>query len=67
MPAPKELIKMIFCKCKKGCGATCSCRKVGLFCNAKCGTCFGDNCQNCPPITDQEEEVDSDDSSCDDV
>lgn len=65
-PAPEELLKMIFCNCKTGCGAACSCRKVGLFCNATCGTCSGDNCQNCLPITDQEEEeVDSDDSSDD--
>lgn len=53
---------MIFCNCKKGCGTTCSCRKVGLYCNTACGICSGDNCQNCPPITDQEE-VENDSSS----
>lgn len=63
-PAPQELLKMIFCNCKKGCGATCGCRRVGLFCNVTCGTCGGDNCQNSPPIIDPEE--DFDDSRSDD-
>lgn len=62
-PAPQELLKMIFCNCKKGCGVSCSCRKVGLFCNSTCGECSGQNCQNSGPITDQdeEEEIESDD------
>lgn len=55
-PAPQELLQMIFCNCKKGCGASCSCRKVGLFCNSTCGDCAGQNCQNCAPIIDFEEE-----------
>lgn len=55
-PAPQELLKMIFCNCKSGCGAACGCRRVGLLCNATCGTCSGDNCQNSPPIIDEEEE-----------
>lgn len=54
-PAPEELLKMIFCNCKKACGAACSCRKVGLFCNATCGTCSGDNCENSPPMEEEEE------------
>lgn len=62
MPARQKLLKMIFCNCKKGCGCTCPCRKVGLFCNSVCGTCSGDNCQNSAPIIDQDEEesIDSD-------
>lgn len=59
-PAPQELLKMIFCNCKKGCGASCGCRKVGLFCNSTCGTCSGDNCQNSPPIQPEDVECDSD-------
>lgn len=47
---------MIFCNCKKGCGATCGCRKIGLFCNSTCATCSGDNCLNCAPIVDQDED-----------
>lgn len=64
--APDELLKMIFCNCKTGCGGACSCRKLGLFCNTTCGTCSGDNCQNCPPIVDQGDDVDSDDNLDDD-
>lgn len=62
-PAPEELLVVIFCNCKKECGATCSCRKHGLFCNTACGHCCGDNCQNSPPIDDPEEEVEEDMSS----
>jgi hypothetical protein len=29
-PVPEILLKCISCKCKKGCGAACGCRKVGL-------------------------------------
>jgi hypothetical protein len=29
---------------------------MGLFCNATCGTCSGDDCLNSPLIEDQEEE-----------
>lgn len=52
-PAPEELLKMIFCSCKKGCGASCGCRRVGLFCNLTCGSCSGDNCQNSPPTNEE--------------
>lgn len=62
-PAPQELLKMIFCNCKSGCGAACTCRKVGLFCNATCGTCSGGNCQNCAPIVDEEEEEEMQDNA----
>lgn len=60
-PAPEELLKMIFCNCKKGCGSACGCRKVGLFCNSTCRTCSGDNCLNSAPIMDQEEDEDEED------
>lgn len=52
---------MIFCNCKKGCGATCGCRKIGLFCNSTCATCSGDNCLNCAPIVDQDEDEEEND------
>lgn len=29
-PAPEELLNSIFCNCKKGCGSSCGCRKLGL-------------------------------------
>lgn len=53
---------MIFCNCKKGCGSTCGCRKVGLFCNQTCKTCSGDNCENSAPTMDQEENEDEDEN-----
>lgn len=62
-PAPQELLKMIFCNCKKGCGSACGCRKVGLFCNSTCKSCSGDNCQNCAPTLDQDEDEEDDDCS----
>lgn len=64
-PAPEELLKMIFCNCKKGCGSACGCRRLGLFCNATCGTCSGDNCQNCPAI-DEEVELEHDENDVSD-
>lgn len=45
-PAPDELLNTIFCNCKKGCGAQCGCRKVGLPCSKVCGQCHGQACLN---------------------
>lgn len=58
LPAPEELLRMIFCNCKKGCGALCGCRKVGLFCNSTCSGCSGENCNNSAPILEEDEEED---------
>lgn len=60
LPAPEELLKMIFCHCKKGCGASCGCRKVGLYCNATCSGCSGEDCSNSTPIVEDDEEDDHD-------
>ncbi|KYN14901.1 hypothetical protein ALC57_12893 [Trachymyrmex cornetzi] len=60
-PAPDDLLQMIFCNCKIGCGGTCGCRRVGLFCNPTCETCFGDTCNNRPPIADDNSDRSSDD------
>lgn len=49
-PAPEVLLKCISCKCKKGCGTTCSCRKAGLKCSIICATCTGISCNNIPEI-----------------
>lgn len=65
LPAPDELLKMIFCNCKKGCGSSCGCRRLGLYCNATCGTCSGDNCQNCSINTYEEEEEFDEINECD--
>jgi hypothetical protein len=39
-PAPRFLLRMISCKCKKGC------RKAGLTCSVLCRFCSGKLCQN---------------------
>lgn len=55
-----------FCNCRSECVAACSCRNSGMFCNATCGTCNGDNYPNCPLIMDEkeeEEELESGDES----
>ena len=54
-PAPQNLLKIIFCKCKSGCGGNCGCRKTGLFCTEACFYCNTEqNCTNCAPILLQE-------------
>jgi hypothetical protein len=43
-PAPEELLYRISCNCKKGCGSSCGCRKLGLPCSLVCGQCNGQAC-----------------------
>ena len=60
-PAPEALLKFISCKCKKGSGAACSCRKAGLKCSIICSFCNGDSCDNVPQIlADSENEENKD-------
>lgn len=59
-PAPDALIKMIFCTCKTGCGASCGCRKSGLHCTVACLECNGNSCTN-PSPTIHINEIDDDD------
>ncbi|KAE9528592.1 hypothetical protein AGLY_012167 [Aphis glycines] len=59
LPAPDCLLNMIFCKCVKGCGALCSCRKLGLDCSAVCANCHGQSCYNSPPLESTVEENDN--------
>lgn len=67
-PAPEELLKIIFCSCKRRCGSACDCRRVGLFCNSACITCSGDNCNNSAPIMDNKEnEFEAEDKNDDEV
>lgn len=67
-PAPDELLKMIFCQCKKGCGALCGCRKVGLYCNSTCSGCSGEDCNNSPPVIEEDEDdIDHDEDEIDDI
>lgn len=59
-PAPQTLLKMMACKCKKGCLASCTCRKAGLKCSILCSFCHGRNCNNAIPIVLDEEDEDED-------
>ncbi|GBL66152.1 hypothetical protein AVEN_141576-1 [Araneus ventricosus] len=58
-PAPETLLKLISCKCKKGCQKACGCRKAGLKCSVICTNCSGtcDNSQVPSHDSDEEEET----------
>ena len=61
-PAPESLLKLISCKCKKGCQKACGCRKAGLKCSIICTNCTGgtcDNSQNPSHDSDEEEETET--------
>lgn len=54
-PAPENLLKMIFCSCKTGCGPACGCRKSGLHCSPACSQCKGNSCLNATPVISMNE------------
>lgn len=58
-PAPDFLLNTIFCKCVKGCGALCNCRKLGLDCSAVCASCHGQSCYDLPLLESTTEEYDN--------
>lgn len=60
-PAPETLLKLISCKCKKGCERACGCRKAGLKCSVICTNCSGtcDNSQVPSQDSDEEEETET--------
>ncbi|GBP01414.1 hypothetical protein EVAR_100258_1 [Eumeta japonica] len=60
-PAPPELLKLIFCKCKGNCGAMCGCRKAGMKCSAVCFHCSGETCSNVMELSELINENDFDD------
>lgn len=58
--APDEILKMIFCRCTKGCDSgRCGCRKASLNCSVACPNCKG-SCNNGVGILIQEEDDDDD-------
>ena len=68
LPAPKHLLEMIFCKCKKGCTKMCSCRKAGLYCSVVCASCQAEQCNNLPPtFNEDDDDVDEHLDANDDV
>lgn len=66
-PAPQSLLKMVACKCKKGCVGSCSCRKAGIKCSILCSFCQGRSCSNVVPVVLDEEDDHLDDPLCDDL
>ncbi|CAG9818805.1 unnamed protein product [Phaedon cochleariae] len=56
-PAPPELLKLLSCKCKKGCRGGCTCLKAGFKCSVMCATCYGETCQNAAHIIIEEDDV----------
>lgn len=44
--APDNLLSMVSCSCKTGCGLYCGCRKSGFTCSAMCEHCNGLSCTN---------------------
>ncbi|GBP81988.1 hypothetical protein EVAR_62864_1 [Eumeta japonica] len=60
--APESLLKLVSCKCKKGCQKACECRKIGLKCSVICTNCSGgacDNSQNPSHDSDEEEKTET--------
>lgn len=53
--APDNVLKLIFCSCKTGCGSACGCRKTGLHCSPACIVCSGNDCSNHPQLEEDEE------------
>lgn len=58
-PAPKELLEFVQCRCAKGCGARCGCKKAGLNCSEACHFCHGQSCANAIKVdlTQSDDEV----------
>ncbi|KAK4877547.1 hypothetical protein RN001_010053 [Aquatica leii] len=51
---PKNVLKIIFCSCKIGCGSACGCRKVGFYCSPACILYSGSDCNIHPPLEEDE-------------
>ena len=44
--APMNILRMLSCGCKTGCGRSCGCRKRGLQCSVICSHCSRMTCSN---------------------
>ena len=51
-PAPRAIINLVKCSCKKGCGTNiCSCKKNGIVCTEACQCSAGNFfCKNTPDL-----------------
>ena len=48
--APRQLMNIVTCGCKTGCGNACGCRKAGMVCSEMCYHCMGVSCDNAPEM-----------------
>ena len=55
--APSEILNMVMCGCKTGCGKACGCQKHGLKCSIACKICMGQNCTNAESVESVESPV----------
>lgn len=61
--AAETLLKLLSCKCKKGCTGGCSSLKAGLKCSPLCNSCRGKSCNNVSTVEiecDEEEDITQD-------
>lgn len=63
--APEELLCLVSCACKSGCGTYCSCRKSSFQCTSMCHHCNGLSCMNIPQYEENREEEDDDEEELD--
>ena len=64
-PAPRAVIDLVKCGCRKGCVLNCSCGKNGLPCTEMCG-CMDYECRN--PFNDsiaEKSEIEAEDFDID--
>ena len=53
--APENVLKIIFCSCKTGCGSACGCRKSGPdHCSPSCIVCSGSDSDNNPVLEEND-------------
>lgn len=45
-PAPQELLKLVYCKCRSECSNNCECKRADLVCSSMCRHCEGITCTN---------------------
>ena len=48
--APLQLMNVVTCGCKNGCGHACRCREAGMVCSDICFNCMGVSCDNAPEM-----------------
>lgn len=54
--APENILNIIVCGCKTGCGKACGCRKNGIECSTACTHCHGSSCTNSSQVNEENDE-----------